>query len=96
MSFLAAREFHWVQWLCAWAAVGDVFPFWELSGLYFLQDGPYVLVIQLFPSQSGWIPAGCGCSLNSSYLLDVFPRLVFVAVDTLFSAWSSALLCFRP
>jgi hypothetical protein len=26
------------------AAAGDVFPFWALSGLYFLQNGPYVLV----------------------------------------------------
>jgi hypothetical protein len=39
------------------AAVGDVFPFGILFRVYFLQNGLYMLVVQLFPSQSGWIPA---------------------------------------
>jgi hypothetical protein len=59
------------------------------EGLYFLHNGPYVLVVQLFRSQSGWIPAGCGYSSNSLYLLDVCPCLDFVVVATLFSAWLS-------
>jgi hypothetical protein len=54
------------------AMVSDVFPFWGLSGLCFLQNGFYVQVIQLFWSQSGWIPADCGYSCNSLYLLDIF------------------------
>jgi hypothetical protein len=51
------------------------------EGLYFLHNGPYVIVVQLFHSQSGWIPAGCGYSRNSSYLLNID----FVAVATLLS-----------
>jgi hypothetical protein len=74
--------------VCA-AAIGDVFPFWTLSQLYFLQNGPYVLVIQLFSSQTGWVPADCSYSCNSSYLLDICPRLDFMAVTTPFLAWSS-------
>jgi hypothetical protein len=69
------------------AAVGDVFLFWALSGLHFLQSGSYVLVIQLFCSQSDWTKAGYGYICNSSYLLDVPPRLEFVAVGKLFLAW---------
>jgi hypothetical protein len=30
-----------VAFVCG-ATVGDVFPFWSLSGLYFLQNGPYL------------------------------------------------------
>jgi hypothetical protein len=71
------------------AAFGHVFPFWALSGLCFLQNGPFVLVAQLFCSQSRWISAGCGYSRESSHLLDVCPRLEFVAVGTLLLAWSS-------
>jgi hypothetical protein len=69
------------------AAVSDVFPFEAPSGLYFLQNEPYVLVVPLFRSQSGLIPAGYGCGRSSSYLLDVCLRLDFVAVGTLFSVW---------
>jgi hypothetical protein len=71
------------------AAVGDVFPFWALPGLYFLQNGPYVLAVQLLSSQSDRIPGTCGYSCNSSYLLDVCPDLGFVAVGTRFSVWST-------
>jgi hypothetical protein len=71
------------------AAVGDVFPFWALSGLYFLQNGSYVLIVQLFCSQSSWIPDGWGYSCKSSHLLDVGQHLNFVAVGTLFLAWMS-------
>jgi hypothetical protein len=40
---------------------------------------PYILVIQLFPSHRGWIPA-CYCYIrNSSYLLDICLRPNFVA-----------------
>jgi hypothetical protein len=67
--------------------VGDVLLFWVLPGLYFLQNGPYVLVLQSFCSQSGWIPAGCGYSHNSLYLLDVCLRLDFVAVGKLLLLW---------
>jgi hypothetical protein len=70
------------------AAVSDVFPFWALPGFYFLQNGPYVLVVQ-FSSQGRWILSGCCYSRNSLYLFDVCPRLDFVAVGTLFLAWSS-------
>jgi hypothetical protein len=70
------------------AAVGHVFQFWAPSGLYFLQNGPYALIVQ-FPSQNSWIPAACGYSHNSSYLLDVCPRLDFVTAGTLLSALSS-------
>jgi hypothetical protein len=28
------------------AAIGDVFPFWSLFGLYFIATGPCVLVVQ--------------------------------------------------
>jgi hypothetical protein len=72
------------------AAVGDVFPLWALAGLYFLQNGRYILVVQLFPFQSGRIQANCGYSRSSSYLFDVCSRVGFVAVGTLFSAWSSS------
>jgi hypothetical protein len=51
------------------AVVDDVFPFWALSGV-FLQNGPYVMVVQLIRSQSGWIPASYGYSCNDSYTLD--------------------------
>jgi hypothetical protein len=68
------------------AAVGEAFPLWALSTLYFLQNGPYALVIQLFPSQSSWIPGGWDYSHNSSYLLHVCPCLDFVAVGTPFPA----------
>jgi hypothetical protein len=70
------------------AAVVNAFPFWAFSGLYFLQNGTYVEVVQFFHSQSRWIPAGCSYSRNSSYPLDLFPRLGFVAVGTLL-VWSS-------
>jgi hypothetical protein len=70
------------------AEIGDFFPFWSLSGLYFLQNWTYVLVVK-FSSQIGWVLAGCGYSSNSSYLIDFCPRLDFVYVSTLFSAWSS-------
>lgn len=69
--------------------VGDVFPFRSLSGLCLLQNGPYVQIVQLFPSQSGWIPADCDYGGNSSYLLDVCPDLNFGAVRTLLFAGSS-------
>jgi hypothetical protein len=50
---------------------------------------PYVLVVQLFRYQSSYFPSGRGYRRNSLYLLDVCPRLDFVAVATLFEAWSS-------
>jgi hypothetical protein len=75
-----------VAFVCG-VAFGDVFPFWALSGLYFLQNGLHVLVVQFLCSQSGWIPAGYGCSCNSLYLLDICSHLDFVAVSTLFLAW---------
>jgi hypothetical protein len=71
-----------VSFVCG-AAVGDVFPFWALSGLCFFQNGPYVLVIR---SQSDCIPASSSYNRSSSYLLDVCLRLDFVAVDTLLLA----------
>lgn len=71
--------------LVCWAAVGDVFPFWALSSLYFLQNGPYILVVHLFYFQRGWIPAGCGYSCNSLYLFDFCLCFDFMAP---FSAWS--------
>jgi hypothetical protein len=77
-----------VAFVCE-AAVCDVFPFGTLSGIYFLQDGPYFLVVQLFRSESDWIPGACGYSRNSSCLFDVCPRLDFVAVNKLLLAWSS-------
>jgi hypothetical protein len=43
----------------------------------------------LFCIPGGWFPAGCGYRHNISYLLDICLRLDFVAVDTLFLAWSS-------
>jgi hypothetical protein len=55
------------------AAVGEVFPFSALSSLYFLQNGPYALVVQFFRSQSRWIPDGCGYRCNSSYMLGQEP-----------------------
>lgn len=33
------------------AAVGDVFPLWALSGICFLQNAPYILIVQ-FCSES--------------------------------------------
>jgi hypothetical protein len=53
-----------------------------LSGFYFLQNGPYIIVVQLFCSQSDY-------RLNISYLLDVCPHLDFVAMGTLLLEWSS-------
>jgi hypothetical protein len=48
MPFLTAWEFLLVPAaFVRGAAVGDVFPFSALSGLYFLHKGPYVLLIQL-------------------------------------------------
>jgi hypothetical protein len=76
-----------VAFVCR-AAVGNIFLFWVLSGLYFLQNWTYVLV-HLLSSQSSWIPAGCGYSHNSLYLLDICLCLDFVGVHTLFSVWSS-------
>jgi hypothetical protein len=70
------------------AAVGHGSPFWPLYGLCFLQNGPYVLV-DPFCSQSRWVSAGCGYSGESSHLLDVCPRLEFLAVGTLLLARSS-------
>jgi hypothetical protein len=69
--------------------VSDVFPFWALSSLSFLQNGPYVLVVQLFSTQSRWIPVGCCYSRNSLYIFDDCPHLDFVAVGTLLMAWLS-------
>jgi hypothetical protein len=69
--------------------VGDVFPFWVLYGLYFLKNGPYVMVLQLPSSHSHCIPDGCCYSHNSLYLLDVCPRLDFVAAGIILLAWSS-------
>jgi hypothetical protein len=43
----------------------------------------------LFSIQSHWIPASCIYSHNSLYLFDIFPHFDFVAVGTLFLAWSS-------
>jgi hypothetical protein len=71
------------------AAVCDVFPFWALSSLCFLWNGPYVLVVQLFSTHSRWILAGCCYSRNSLYLFDDCPHLDFVAVGTLLMAWFS-------
>jgi hypothetical protein len=71
------------------AGFGAVFPFWAMLSLYVLQNGPNILFVQFFPSESGWIVAGCIYSRNSSYLLDVCHRLHFVAVGILFCAWSS-------
>jgi hypothetical protein len=87
-----------IAFLCG-AAVGDIFTFWVLfSLLWFLQNGPYVLVVQLFPSQGGWIPAGY--NRNSLYLLYICPHLDLVTVYTIFSAWPSrkgiGIVIFRP
>lgn len=54
-----------------------------MSILYVLKNGPYVLVIQLFPSQSCRIPAGCGYSHNSLYLLDIYQHLDLVYSSTM-------------
>jgi hypothetical protein len=59
------------------------------------QEGAYILVVQLFPTQSFWIPASC----SNLYLLDIGPHLDFVADH---SSWhghcerASELLCFQP
>jgi hypothetical protein len=74
-----------VAFVCG-AAVGDVFPFWAMSGLYFLQNGPYVMVVKLFCSQGSYISASCGYGHISLYLLDVCQHLDFVAGGTLLLA----------
>jgi hypothetical protein len=89
MSFLQRGISIGPSSICIWAVVGYGFLFWPLSGLFFLQNGPFVFIVQLFHSQSGWIPTSCGYRRSSSYLLDVCPRLNFVAVDTLVLVWSS-------
>jgi hypothetical protein len=74
---------------CTWSCGRQYLSILTVSGLYFLKNGPNVLVVQLFCFQSRWIPAGCSYNCYSSYLLDVCPRLDFVAVGTLFFACSS-------
>jgi hypothetical protein len=46
------------------------------------------MAVQMFRSQGHWNPAGRDYSCHNSYLPDVCSRLDFVAVGTLFSAWS--------
>jgi hypothetical protein len=83
MPFLTERDFHWAQQLLY---VGPRSAIYLYSGRRSVaissRTGPMSWSFSSLLT-SGWIPAGCGYSHNSSYLLDVCPRHDFVEVGTL-------------